>query len=144
MKKFLSILCVVFLLLSFAGCSNNPSADTTTDPQNTTVAPETVSKPVITDYTLTGMMNVTDVFFDGAKSGETGLESSTYIIVYLKCPYCDYEGNFAKIPFSEISENLIGQQAFTVSKEISCGEYDKHDWRDNPDYKYSILFTLDN
>lgn len=152
MKKLLSILCVVLLLLSFAGCSStsfaDPSADSTTKPQNSTAAPETVAKPVITDYTLTGMMNVTDVYFSGktstgsySKVGYNGVDTAIAITVDIMCPQCGEE-TFDIIDFSDISEHLIGQQTFTWTSEEDCSNWDNHSDSFDTVYKYSIIFTL--
>ena len=152
MKKLLSIMCVVFVLISFVGCSStpseNPSVDSTTESQNSTVAPETVAKPVITDYSVAGMMNVTDVYFSGktstgsyCKVGYNGVDTAIAITVEIMCPQCGEE-TFDIIDFSDISENLIGQQTFSWTDEENCGNWANHSDSFDSSYKYSIIFTL--
>lgn len=152
MKKLLSIMCVVFVLISFVGCSStpseNPSVDSATGSQNSTVAPETVAKPVITDYSVAGMMNVTDVYFSGktstgsySKVGYNGVDTAIAITVDIMCPQCGEE-TFDIIDFSDISENLIGQQTFSWTDEKYCLNWDNHSDSFDSSYKYSIIFTL--
>ena len=152
MKKLLSIICVVFLLISFAGCSSTPtegsSVDSATESQNGAEAPETVAKPVITDYSVAGMMNVTDVYFSGktlngsySKVGYNGVDTAIAITVDIMCPQCGEE-TFRIINFSDISENYIGQQTFTWTDKEECINWANHSDSFDSSYKYSIIFTL--
>ncbi len=161
MRKLFSMLSVLILMLSFAGCAGNPSVspaattsptaeqlNATTETQNVTTFPETTAKPVITDYSIAGMMNVTDVHFSGKTStgsyseiGYNGVDTTTAITVWIMCPQCGEE-TFDIINFPDISENLIGQQTFSWTGEEDCANWSNHSDVFDSSYKYSIIFTL--
>lgn len=127
MKKSLIILSVLILIFSFVGCSANPSTD---DPTNATGNQQT-GKPAITDYTIEGVTNVTGV----------SINKNNSINVDVMCPHCEKE-TFDIIEFSEISEDLLGQQTFTMSGEIRCMNWENHSNDAEPSFEYSVLFTL--
>ena len=126
MKKSLIILSVLILIFSLVGCSTNPS--TATDGTN---GSDSTGKVAVTDYSIEGVTNVTGV----------SINKNNAINVDVICPHCEKE-TFDIIEFSEISEDLIGQQTFTMSGEIRCMNWENHSNDAAPNYEYSILFTL--
>ena len=100
----------------------------------------------ITDYTLTPMLNATSADFyalsdRGWVKVDPASGTATAICVDVICPVCHYE-TFVTIEFSEISQNLIGQQSFTWQKELSCYEWAKHADPFSDKYTSAILLTL--
>lgn len=148
MKKILlsSLLCVCLL----AGCSGQPSS---TEPEVTTTdsaleVTEATRTVTVTDYSITGMLNVTDLYFAalvdkgwGMTYSETAAEEATGIIVHVMCPQCNEE-TFDLIEFTELPEASIGQQTFTWTDSMDCGNWDNHEDSFDSEYKYSIIFTL--
>lgn len=146
MKRLLSVLIAVLAVIFLAGCSDAPAADNpSTEPTNTTAG--MVEKPELTDYSVTGMMNVTSTYFC-TKDGrgpyyevDPAEGTATAVCVWVMCPYCSEE-TFDIVEFSEISETLIGQQTFTWTNEVDCGNWDNHRDRFTYEYNYSIIFAL--
>ena len=148
MKKILlgSLLCICLLV----GCSTQSGSTkleaTTTDtiPQVTEVT-KTVT---VADYSITGMQNVTDLYFAslvdqgwGKTYSETAAEKATCIIVHVMCPQCN-EKTFDLIEFAELPEASIGQQMFTWIDSLNCDNWTNHEDSFDSEYNYSILFTL--
>ena len=125
MKKSLIILSVLVLIFSLVACS---APSTATDDTKGAASAGNVS---VTDYTIEGVTNVTGV----------SINKNNAINVDVICPHCEKE-TFDIIEFSEISEDLIGQQTFTMSGEIRCMNWENHPNDTEANFEYSIQFTL--
>lgn len=143
-KVLLSMLLCVCLL---AGCTSQLSS---TEPEVTPAdtIPEATTPIAVTDYSITGMLNVTDLYFAALTDKGWGMtycevepEEATGIIVHVMCPQCNEE-TFDLVEFAELPEASIGQQTFTWTDSIDCGNWDHHEDSFNSEYKYSIIFTL--
>ena len=155
MKKILlSALLSVCLL---AGCAGQPSnieteaisTDATLEVTEVVETTEPIETITIADYSITGMLNVTDVYFAAKTNASWGTtyakaapEEATGIIVYVMCPQCKEE-TFDLVELTEIPEASIGKQTFTWKGSIDCGNWDNHADPFDSEYKYSIIFTLE-
>ena len=141
MKRFLSAIFAVIMIFVLVGCSK--PADNTIP---ATPTESTSPNYSITDYTLTPMLNTTSADFcaltnRGWEQVDPTSGTATAICVDVICPVCHYE-TFITIEFSDISQNLIGQQSFTWQKELGCNDWAKHADPFSDKYTCAILFTL--
>ena len=152
MKRIIAALCIMLTVFAFVGCSGAPDIETpnTIPPSVETqdTVPEVTNPPVvITDYTITGMLNVTKVYFSAKSDRGWWVEvdpketDPAAITVHVMCPLC-HEETADFIDLSEIPQTHIGQSSFTWSEEISCGNWSNHSDHFDTDYTYSIIFTL--
>ena len=154
MKNTICYVLIAVLLFTLVGCAGgenstqppvfeNQSPDFITDPP-ATEAPVTYD---ITDYTLSGMVNVTDVCFSAKNAQGHYAEvdpkhgSPTAITISIMCPICNEEAFFI-LELSEISQAKIGQPSFTWTGEHDCYNWVNHEDHFDSTYNYSVLFTL--
>ena len=150
MKKLLTLLTVLTLVLSLAACASTPADDNATDTppvSNQNPEPsEEVAPVTIADYSVVGMSNVTNVYFsapneNGHYTKRVDPANATAVVAELMCPYCHSEGSIV-LDFSKFSESQIGQQTFTWTDTFPCYDWSDHEDTYNSDYTYALMFTL--
>lgn len=153
MKRFVSILAVAAMLLSLTACIDVEDTETTlaqpTISSTVAVPQESTEPPVdVSDYTVAGMMNVLEAYW--VVKNERGVygrradltkEVPTAVMVELLCPVCRYDREVVVLEVEEF-ESMVGQAAFTITEEVSCGNWGNHSESFTDIYNYSIIFTL--
>ena len=142
-KKMLSILVSMVMILSFTGCGSDTETGNAKDGTEKSEAEITLS-----NYEATGTQNVEYVRFlyigeiDGAyKAQEESAENANYIAVGTICPHCNDKKEY-RYEISKVLSEDIGKRTITKTGSGECmGPY--HSSSDPSQYIFSYTFTLE-
>lgn len=134
MKKYILIVFVLLLMLSFCACGENQDSVKKDNKK------ESISW---TDYNVGAVSNLTDAFFqddEGNRIDGDNKPENVEIIVAPLCPYCKCDRWVDIINLDDLPIEELGNQTVLFETTTECLDWDKH-W-DTSEFNISILLTL--